>query len=73
MRILRGLASQMLPCGCMAGVYETYDGPVVTLLDERDATCGNLNHTEGNEIPDLAGSTGKSSKVALHADRQRKS
>jgi len=62
----------MLPCGCVAGVYETYDGPIVTLLDEREATCGNLSHIEGDEIPDLAGPTVKSSKVALHADRQRK-
>ena len=72
MRILRGLASQMLPCGCVAGVYETYDGPVVTLLDEREATCQNLNHTEGNEIPDLRGQGPKRSKTALDADRKRK-
>ena len=73
MRILRGLASQVLPCGCVAGVYETYDGPIVTLLDEREASCQNLNHTEGDEIPDLAAPGAKRSKIALHADRQRKS
>ena len=26
MRILRGLSSKFLSCGCLAGVYETYDG-----------------------------------------------
>jgi hypothetical protein len=54
MRILRGLTSRLLPCGCMAGVYETYDGVVVTLLDEREAACSVPGHTEGDEIADLA-------------------
>ena len=57
MRILRGLTSRLLPCGCIAGVYETYDGAVVTLLDERQATCSELGHTEGDQIADLAGMT----------------
>ena len=55
MRILRGLTSRLLPCGCLAGVYETYDGTVVTLLDERQSTCSIPSHSEGNEIPDLPG------------------
>jgi hypothetical protein len=55
MRILRGLTSRLLPCGCMAGVYETYDGAVVTLLEDREAACSVPGHTEGNQIADLAG------------------
>jgi len=55
MRILRGLTSRLLPCGCIAGVYETYDGAVVTLLDERDERCPQSAHVPGNEIPELAG------------------
>jgi hypothetical protein len=55
MRILRGLTSRLLPCGCVAGIYETYDGSVVTLLDEPQSTCLDPRHTEGNQIPDLAG------------------
>ena len=70
MRILRGLTSRLLPCGCIAGVYETYDGTVVTLLDEREAACLDPSHGDGNQIPDLPGAE-SSSKVALHADRQR--
>lgn len=69
MRILRGLTSRILPCGCIAGVYETYDGTVVTLLDERQSTCHDPTHADGNQIPDLPG-TPRSSKIALHADRQ---
>jgi hypothetical protein len=72
MRILRGLTSRVLPCKCVAGVYETYDGEVVTLLDERESTCQIDGHENGNRIPDIAGVTA-SSKVALHAERQGQS
>jgi hypothetical protein len=72
MRILRGLTSRLLPCGCIAGVYETYDGAVVTLLDERQATCQDPTHGDGNQIPDLPGAP-PASKLPLPADRQRES
>ena len=72
MRILRGLTSRVLPCGCVAGVYETYDGGVVTLLDERESTCQVDAHENGKPIPDL-GNGATTSKVALHAERQRQS
>jgi hypothetical protein len=72
MRILRGLTSKLLPCGCLAGVYETYDGLVTTLLDERETTCQDPNHAEGNEIPALLGQAVSKSKVTLQPDRQRK-
>jgi hypothetical protein len=51
MRILRGLRSLVLPCGCLAGVYETYDGEVVTLLDTVDPSCHDASHRPGNRIP----------------------
>ena len=35
MRILRGLTGRMLSCGCVIGAYETYQGTVVWILDER--------------------------------------
>jgi hypothetical protein len=72
MRILRGLTSRLLLCGCVAGIYETYDGEVVTLLDERQPTCQDNTHKDGNRLPDLAAGP-RSSKVALHPDRQRQS
>jgi hypothetical protein len=71
MRILRGLSSRLLPCGCIAGIYETYDGEIVTLLDEADASCQDRGHRAGHRIQDLA--AGTSSEVALQADRQRQS
>lgn len=39
MRFLRGLKGRVLPCGCLVGVYETYDGNVVTTIDARDLAC----------------------------------
>lgn len=71
MRILRGLTSRLLQCGCIAGVYETYDGTVVTLLDDRNASCTDASHVVGDAIPELAG-IAPPSEVTLHADRQRK-
>jgi hypothetical protein len=55
MRILRGLTSRLLPCGCIAGVYETYDGAVVTLLDDRAERCDDPAHAPGHQIPELLG------------------
>lgn len=70
MRILRGLRSRLLPCGCVAGIYETYDSEVVTLLDERNETCSDAAHENGNRIPDLAAAPGDS-EIRLHSNRQR--
>ena len=55
MRILRGLTSRLLSCGCIAGIYETYDGAVVTLLDDRHERCADPSHVEGQEVPELVG------------------
>jgi len=50
-RILRGLASKLLPCGCLLGVYETYDGAIVGLIDAKAAGCTNVSHEGGNVLP----------------------
>ena len=39
MRLLRVLTGQLLPCGCLVGVYETYDGRVVASIDARGFDC----------------------------------
>ena len=72
MRILRGLTSRVLPCGCVAGIYETYDGTVITLLDERQSTCQIDTHENGNRIPEVERAV-PASKVTLHTDGQRES
>jgi hypothetical protein len=51
MRILRGLNSHQLPCGCLLGVYETYDGLVVRLFDAISDTCANPGHRPGTLVP----------------------
>ncbi len=51
-RILRGLGSRWLPCGCLLGIYETYDGRVVSILDTRDEQCREPRHQNGAEADD---------------------
>jgi hypothetical protein len=52
MAILRGLSSRLLSCGCLAGVYETYEGDVVTIVDARGPACKNPRHVDGKTLPD---------------------
>ena len=47
MRILRGLTSVSLGCGCFVGVYETYDGRTIGIVDERGPHCTDPAHREG--------------------------
>lgn len=51
-RILRGLSSRVLPCGCLLGIYETYDGTVIGLVDVKGAGCVDSAHAGGNVIPE---------------------
>jgi len=45
MRFLRGLAGKALPCGCLVGVYETYNGGVVATIDARGPQCSHPDHS----------------------------
>jgi len=47
-RILRGLTSERLDCGCVRGVYETYDGRVITVLDAVGEACRQPRHESGH-------------------------
>lgn len=51
MRLLRGLGSRLLPCGCLAGIYETYADTTVTIIDARGEHCDNMGHTVGGVMP----------------------
>ena len=51
MRILKGLSSRLLPCGCVAGVYETYEGEIVTIIDAPGSSCADTAHAVGKVIP----------------------
>jgi hypothetical protein len=50
MKILRLLSSRPLPCGCLVGVYETYSGPVVSILDVRADHCADRTHRPGARV-----------------------
>lgn len=51
MRILRGLSSRFLSCGCLAGIYETYDGEIVAILDAPAESCADPGHAPGKVVP----------------------
>ncbi len=51
MRIRRGLSSRLLPCGCLAGIYETYRDEIVAIVDARHSGCADPSHNTGNVIP----------------------
>ena len=61
-RILRGLTSCHLRCGCVVGIYETYDGRVVSILDARGDYCHQPQHEPGVAADGMAdGAAGTSS------------
>jgi hypothetical protein len=68
MAILRGLSSRLLPCGCLAGVYETYEGEIIAILDARGPACAEPAHVDGRPLPpdpaDAAKSRDQTSKDA---------
>jgi len=37
--ILRGLGSRVLSCGCLVGIYETYGGKTIAMIDAVDPRC----------------------------------
>jgi hypothetical protein len=50
MRILRVVGSGLLPCGCFVGLYETYSGPTVQIIEERGVSCRERDHEPGAQI-----------------------
>jgi hypothetical protein len=50
MRILRGLDSRALPCGCLVGVYETYESQTVAIFDAKGSNCTNRAHRVDSPI-----------------------
>jgi hypothetical protein len=53
MRILRGTGSRILSCGCLIGLYETYEGRSIAMVDAPDPRCGNPAH-KAHELVDLS-------------------
>ena len=66
MRLLRGLSGRVLSCGCLVGVYETYEGEVVATIDARGKQCQSREHRLHATLPvqDL------DHEESLSADRQ---
>jgi hypothetical protein len=57
MRLLRVIQSRRLKCGCFTGVYETYDGGTVEIIDERGLTCREPLHRRNATLRASSGPT----------------
>jgi hypothetical protein len=44
LRILRGVGSRALPCGCLVGLYETYASDTVAIVDAKGSGCAEQAH-----------------------------
>jgi hypothetical protein len=52
MRILRGVGSRILACGCLVGLYETYDGRIIAVIDSCSAACTDKSHRVNAALPE---------------------
>jgi hypothetical protein len=50
LRILRGLDSRALPCGCLVGVYETYASETIAIIDAKGSACPDRSHRVDSAI-----------------------
>ena len=50
LRILRGLGSRALPCGCLVGFYETYANETVAIVDAKGAGCADRIHRVDSSV-----------------------
>jgi len=58
-RILRGLGSRRLECGCLAGIYETYDGRTVSIIDVHGEHCPESSHLPGQQEDEAESARGR--------------
>jgi hypothetical protein len=49
-RVVRVLRGVKLPCGCLAGIYETYAATTVTIIDEAHDGCRLAQHRNGHML-----------------------
>lgn len=50
MRILRVVGSVRLTCGCLVGRYETFAGPIISVIDARSHRCCDASHQVGTVL-----------------------
>ena len=50
LRILRGLDSRGLPCGCLVGLYETYAAATVAIIDAKGSVCADEAHRVDSRV-----------------------
>jgi hypothetical protein len=50
MRILRVVGSRVLACDCFVGVYETYGGTSIEVVDQAGDYCTTPGHRPGSVV-----------------------
>jgi len=68
-RILRGLSSKVLACGCLLGIYETYEGSVIGLVDLKSASVRTRHTTAGPSYLQVDSVAGATRQPDITADR----
>lgn len=53
MRVLRILTSSTLPCGCLVGIYELYNGQTIAIVDA--PACDRADHRAGQQLDEIPG------------------
>jgi hypothetical protein len=53
MRVLRILTSSTLPCGCLIGIYELYNGQTIAIVDA--PACDRAEHRAGQQVDEVPG------------------
>ena len=69
MRFRRGVSSRVLSCGCLVGLYETYDETVVAVVDVSDPGCA--RHVRGTKLDSRTVMTAAAGASAAESDRGR--
>ena len=44
------VGGRVLPCGCLVGIYDTWKGETVTIVDSRGEQCGHIDHRDNAVI-----------------------
>jgi hypothetical protein len=65
--ILRVVRGERLACGCLAGVYETYTGRTVTIIDIVGPSCRASDHRDGARIGEEARGVGPTRRSVVAA------
>ena len=60
------LSGRVLPCGCLVGSYETWEGSVVDVLDAHDERCHEAAHADNAIVRYAHAADASQPNIQLH-------